>query len=73
MRFTKTISALAIAAMTATSAMAGGLAPSAPDATVVVPVPPQEQRSSWGIILPILGAALLIALATSGDDDEDVK
>lgn len=70
MRLTKTLAAVAVAAMTATSAMAGGLAPAAPDTTVVVPVEPPAQRSSWGIILPILGAALLIGLAASGSDDD---
>ena len=72
MRLTKSIVAIALAATTATSAMAGGLAPT-PDTTVVVPVPvePAPQRSSWGIILPILGAALLIALATSNDDEDE--
>ncbi|MCC7319465.1 MAG: hypothetical protein IT542_00650 [Rubellimicrobium sp.] len=72
MRLTKTITAVAVAAMTATSAMAGGLAPAAPDTTVVVPVEPPAQRSSWGIILPILGVALLIGLASSGHDEEEV-
>lgn len=71
MRLTKIIPALAIATMTATSAMAGGLAPTPPETTVVVPVPAEPQRSSWGIILPILGAALLIGLATAGDEDDE--
>ncbi len=72
MRLTKTLIAVALAATTATTAMAGGLAPAQPDTTVVVPVEPPAQRSSWGIILPILGAALLIGLATAGgSDDED--
>ncbi len=72
MRLTKTLTAVAVAAMTATSAMAGGLAPAAPEPTVVVPVEPPAQRSSWGIILPILGVALLIGLASSGHDEEEV-
>ncbi|MBW7920491.1 MAG: hypothetical protein H3C51_00125 [Rubellimicrobium sp.] len=59
----KTLAAVALAAMTATNAMAGGLAPASPEPTIVVPVEPAPQRSSWGIILPILGVALLIALA----------
>ena len=71
MRLTKTLVAIALAATTATSAMAGGLAPSAPATTVVVPVQPPAQRSSWGIILPILGAVLLIGLATSGGSDDE--
>lgn len=69
MRLTKTIAAVAVAAMTTTTAMAGGLAPVAPEPTVVVPVEPAPQRSSWGIILPILGVALLIALANKDDDE----
>ena len=70
MRFTKTLAAVAITAMTATTAMAGGLAPTAPAPTVVVPVEPAAPApSSWGIILPIVGAALLIGLAVSSDDD----
>jgi fatty-acyl-CoA synthase len=57
-------------ATSASAALAGGLAPTT--TTVVVPVEPPAQRSSWGIILPILGAVLLIGLATSGgSDDED--
>jgi len=71
MRLTKTIAAITVAAFTATSAMAGGLAPAAPEATVVVPVEPAPQRSSWGIILPILGVALLIALASKDSDDDE--
>jgi hypothetical protein len=71
MRLTKTLLAVALAATTATSAIAGGLAPVTPGPVEVVPVPPPA-RSSWGIILPILGAVLLIGLATSGgSDDED--
>ena len=68
MRLKTSIAAVAIAAMTATTAFAGGLAPAAPEATVVVPVEPAPQRSSWGIILPILGVALLIALASDDDN-----
>lgn len=72
MRFTKTLAAVAITAMTATTAMAGGLAPTAPAPTVVVPVEPVAPApSSWGIILPIVGAALLIGLAVSSDDDSE--
>lgn len=71
MRLTKTLLAVTLAAATATSAMAGGLAPSVPDTTVVIPVEPPVQRSSWGIILPIVGAALLIGLAVSSDDGSD--
>lgn len=71
MRLTKTLLAATLAAVTATGAMAGGLAPSQPDTTVIVPVEPPAQRSSWGIILPILGAALLIGLASSGGSDDD--
>lgn len=63
MRLKSSIAAVAVAAMTATTAFAGGLAPAAPEPTIVVPVEPASQRSSWGIILPILGVALLIGLA----------
>ena len=73
MRLNKTIAAVAAAAMAGTTAFAGGLAPASPEPTIVVPVEPAPQRSSWGIILPILGVALLIALASSDDDDgEDI-
>jgi len=71
MRLTKTLIAVALAATTATSAMAGGLAPVTPAPVEVIPAP-APAPSSWGIILPILGAALLIALATSGGSDEEV-
>ena len=70
MRFTKSILSVALAASTATTAMAGGLAPVAPAPVEVVPAP-APAPSSWGIILPILGAALLIGLATSGGSDDD--
>jgi len=73
MRLSKTIAAAAVAAMTTTTAFAGGLAPAAPEPTVVVPVEPAPQRSSWGIILPILGVALLIALAKKDKDDDEVR
>ncbi|MBW7920490.1 MAG: hypothetical protein H3C51_00120 [Rubellimicrobium sp.] len=69
MRLTKTIAAVTAATFAATTAMAGGLAPAAPETTVVVPVEPAPQRSSWGIILPILGVALLIGLANKKDDN----
>lgn len=70
MRFTKTLTAVAIVAMTATTAMAGGLAPTAPSTTVVVPVePPAAKPSSWGTVLPIVGAALLIGLAANSDSE----
>lgn len=61
------LAGVAVAALTATSAVAGGLAPSAPAETVVVPTEPETAPSSWGIILPILGAALLIGVAASSD------
>ena len=68
----RSVLAAALIATSAGDALAGGLAPTT-TTTVVVPVEPTPQRSSWGIILPILGAALRIALATSGgDDDEEV-
>ena len=69
MRLTKTLIAVALAATTATSAIAGGLAPQQPDTVIVIP-DPQPTPSSWGIILPILGAVLLIGLATSGGSDD---
>ena len=71
MTMRKIIAAAAIVAMTTTSAFAGGLAPVVPDTTVVVPVEPPAQRSSWGIILPIIGVALLIGLASSGGSDRN--
>lgn len=58
-------------AVSASLASAGGLAPAVTETTVVVPVEPPVQRSSWGIILPILGAALLIGLATSSSSGSD--
>ena len=71
MRIKHILAAVSVAAMTATTAAAGGLAPAAPT-TVVVPVEPAAPApSSWGIVLPILGAALLIALATQSDDKEE--
>lgn len=69
MRLTKTLLAAALASVVATGSMAGGLSPAQPDNTVIVPVDPPAERSSWGIILPILGAALLIGLASSGGSD----
>lgn len=72
MQIAKVFTGVAMAALMATSATAGGLAPTPQPPVVVVPVqPPPPQPSSWGVILPILGVALLIGLATSSSDSDD--
>jgi hypothetical protein len=70
MRLTNLFAAATIAATALTStAFAGGLAVTVVEPTIeVVPVAPT--RSSWGIILPLVGLALLIGLASSSSDDE---
>ena len=63
--------ALAAAIMTVSQPlMAGGLAPTPEAPIIVVPEPVAPQRSSWGIILPILAVAILIGLASSDKDDD---
>jgi hypothetical protein len=69
MRLTKTLIAAALASVVAGHAVAGGLAPVAVEPVVVVPEP-APARSTWGIILPLLGVALLVALASSSSNDE---
>jgi hypothetical protein len=72
MRSFHLISAAAIiAASVATTASAGGFAATVVEPPVVV-VEPEVTRSSWGIILPLLGVAVLIALAgSSGESPGD--
>jgi hypothetical protein len=67
MRITKILTAAALATLVAGSAIAGGFAQEIVEAPVVV-VEPEVQRSSWGIILPLAALALLVGLASSGDD-----
>ncbi len=67
--FIKTLTASAIAATIATSSIAGGFAPEIIEAPVVI-VEPEQSRSTWGIVIPIIAIAALIALAADNDDDE---
>jgi hypothetical protein len=65
MRITKTLAAAAVAAAAlTTTAHAGGFAAEVVEAPVVVEEAPAP-RSSWGIILPLVGVAALIAIAGS--------
>ena len=67
----RTLALAASVAAVTQPVLAGGLAPTPETPIIVVPEPVEPQRSSWGIILPILAVAILIGLASSGDDDED--
>ncbi len=62
MRLTKTLAVSATALMIGTSAIAGGFAEEIVEAPVVI-VEPEETRSSWGIIVPVVAIAALVALA----------
>ncbi|EYD73325.1 hypothetical protein [Limimaricola hongkongensis] len=72
MRLTKTIAAAAlVGTMTASSALAGGLAVEIVEPPVVVVEPEQEARGSLagplGFLLPLAAVAGLVALAASDD------
>lgn len=64
MRLNKTLAASAVAVMMGTSAMAGGMAVEVVEPPVVI-VEPEETRSTWGIVVPVVAIAALIALAQS--------
>ena len=70
----RSILAAALIAVSASATLAGGLAPVDPDCCWY-DFADMPQPSSWGVILPILGAVLLIGLASSGgpDDADDQK
>lgn len=68
--FIKTLTASAIAATIATSSIAGGFAPEIIEEPVVI-VEPEQTRSTWGIIVPIIAIAALVALASSDDDNDE--
>jgi len=69
MRLTHFVAATAIAVSAiATTASAGGFAATVIEPQVIIPLPP-AQRSSWGIILPLLAVGVLIALAMSNEED----
>jgi hypothetical protein len=63
-----TIAVAAVAALLAGSAMAGGFAQEVVEEPVAV-VEPVAETSSWGIIIPLAALALLIALASSSEDE----
>ena len=70
MRLTTLIAAAAVAVSAmATTAVAGGFAAVVTEPVVTV-VEPAPMRSSWGIILPLVGVGLLIALAAANEEDE---
>jgi hypothetical protein len=67
MRTLKVLAAAAIVATTVSQVQAGGFAAEVtetPVTPVVIEEPPAP-RSSWGIILPLVGVAALIAIAGS--------
>lgn len=66
MRLTKTLASAALAAVVGTSAMAGGFAAEVVEAPVVI-VEPEASPSTWGIVIPLVAVAALIALASSDD------
>ena len=67
MRITRTVAAVAIATLTATSSMAQ-MAPGEPE-TIIVPTEPAAPRDSFeNAMIPILGVLLLIWLASQGGD-----
>ncbi len=66
MRLTKTLASAAVATLIATSAFAGGFAPEIVEAPVVI-VEPEASPSTWGIVIPLVAVAALIALASSDD------
>ena len=70
----RSILAAVLIAVPASATLAGGLAPVAPDCCWY-DFADLPQPSSWEVILPILGAVLLIGLASSGgsDDADDQK
>lgn len=72
MRLTKTlIAAAAVVSFGTTSAIAGGFADEIVEAPVVIVEPTATTRSTYGVILPILALAALVALASSSDSDTD--
>ncbi len=70
MRVTKTLISAALAASIATSSLAGGFSPVVDEAPVVI-VEPEQERSTWGIVIPLIVVVGLICLATCGSDDDD--
>lgn len=69
MRITKLIAAAAIAVSAmATTVSAGGFSAVVTEPVVIIPAP-IVTRSTWGIILPLLGVGLLIALAMADDTE----
>jgi len=70
MRLTNLIAAAAIATSAmASTAFAGGFAAVVVEPIVTI-VEPMPTRSTWGIILPLVGVALLIALAAANEEDD---
>ena len=65
----KIIAAAAMVSLFAGSAMAGGFAEEVVEAPVVV-VEPEAATSSWGIVIPLVALALLVALASSSEDED---
>jgi hypothetical protein len=66
MRSLKLFAAAAIlSASAATTVTAGGFAPTVVETPIVVDPIVEGPPSSWGIILPLVGVAALIALAGS--------
>lgn len=70
MRLTKTLASAALATLVGTTSIAGGFAPEVVEAPVVI-VEPEQPRSTWGVVIPLVAVAALIALAASRDNDND--
>lgn len=71
MRLTKALLAAAVAATMASQAIAGGFAPVPVTPEPVVVVEPEQRRSTFGIALPLILTAGLVALAVAAEGDEE--
>ena len=67
----KTLALAAAMAAVGTNAIAGGFAPVTVDPEPVVVVEPEQPRSTFGILLPLLLLGGLVAVAVASDDDDD--
>lgn len=67
MRLSAATAVASLAAMLAGQVLAGGFAPAIEMTKPVVVVEPEQPRSSYGILLPLLLAGGLVAAASSND------
>lgn len=73
MRHLKSLALAAALAAAGSQAVAGGFAPVVVDPEPIVVVEPEQPRSTFGILLPLLLLGGLVAVAVAaGDDDDDV-